>query len=350
MSLTSRTLFAGIVVSVAISSACSTTPADPSTERPAAAAGPATFLIAHRGASAYAPEHTMAAYRLAIEQGADYIEPDLGITKDGVLVATHDTYLERTTNVRDLFPGRYSDVAVDGGKISRHWLVEDLTLAEVKQLDAGSWFDPKFAGEKMVTFQEVIDLAKTSHVGLFPELKTPGRFHQKGFDPEQLVAETLEKNHLIDATVNGRPAVQLQVGEEGSLRRLATLLPTMKRHLLVGTADQVERYVATPEALAEVKTYATGIAPAYQILDRMPDLAATAHAAGLTVVPYTFALRPPKNDYPDAPPEIQALIEETMKVMPATRDELAAQMRRFVERYEVDGLFTNNPDLFERER
>ena len=63
-----------------------------------------TFVVAHRGASAYAPEHTAAAYRLAIEQGAEYVEQDLGVTKDGVLVCTHDTILERTTNVRELFP------------------------------------------------------------------------------------------------------------------------------------------------------------------------------------------------------------------------------------------------------
>src|SRR5918999_4009987 len=101
------------------------------------------MLIAHRGASAYAPEHTRAAYRLAIEQGADYVEQDLAVTRDGVLICLHDESLERTTNVEDVFPDR-GRVIPGGGR--RYWLAVDFTLAEIKQLDAGTWFDRKFAG------------------------------------------------------------------------------------------------------------------------------------------------------------------------------------------------------------
>ena len=310
------------------------------------AAPPAgTFVIAHRGASAYAPEHTAEAYNLAIAQGADYVEQDLGITKDGVLVCTHDTMLERTSNVRALFPDRYTEVTRQG-RVERHWFVDSFTLAEIKQLDAGSWLDPKFAGAKMLTFQEAIDLVK-GKAGFFPELKTPGRFRSLGFDPEALVADALRKNGLVGTSFKGRPEVHLQVFEEDSLRRLAKVLPDVPRSFLIGSADGAKRWL-TPAGLSELRTFATGIAPAYQIVDRMPSLVADAHAAGLTVVPYTFAMRPVKDPYPDAPAEWRAAIEQSLRSLPTTREALTAEMRRFVDVHRVDGLFTDNPDLFPR--
>ena len=132
---------------------------------PARAAAP--FLnIAHRGASAYAPEHTLEAYRLALEQGADYVEQDLAVTKDGALVCIHDLTLERTTNVEEVFPDR---AVTEGGSTAvRHWRVHDFTLAEIKRLDAGSWFDKKFTGARIPTFQEAVDLLK-GKAGLYPE-------------------------------------------------------------------------------------------------------------------------------------------------------------------------------------
>lgn len=293
--------------------------------RPQAPA-PGAFVVAHRGASAYAPEHTAAAYRLAIEQGAEYVEQDLGITKDGVLVCTHDATLERTTNVRELFPDRYRDVPTANGT-SRRWFVEDFTLEEIKQLDAGSWFDPKFAGERMLTFQEAIDIVNR-RAGIFPELKFPGRFRAAGFDPEGLVADVIRSNGLATATVNGRPAVQLQVFEEESIRRLAELLPEVPRTFLVGTDDMAARWL-TPEGLAELSTFATGIGPSRRLVEARPRLVADAHAAGLTVVPYTFSVRGA-----DATPEGRAALAEAM--------------RRYVHEYQVDGLFTDNPDLFPR--
>src|SRR5205085_11649127 len=101
-------------------------------------------LIAHRGASGYAPEHTLAAYQLAMDQGADFIEQDLGVTKDGVLVCLHDDTLERTTDVEEVFPDRFT---MDARSNRKQWLIADFTLAELKRLDSGSWFDRKFAGE-----------------------------------------------------------------------------------------------------------------------------------------------------------------------------------------------------------
>ena len=103
----------------------------------AAGSTPRKLLVAHRGASAYAPEHTLAAYRLALEQGADFVEQDLGVTRDGVLVCLHDPTLERTTDVEQVFPDRFRQV--DG---ARRWFVADFTLDEIKRLDAGAWFAP----------------------------------------------------------------------------------------------------------------------------------------------------------------------------------------------------------------
>src|SRR5437868_7902517 len=95
-------------------------------------------LIAHRGASGYAPEHTEAAYRLALEQKADFVEPDLAVTRDGVLICLHDDTLERTTNVAELFPNRATSES-RGGQNGRAWVANDFTLAEIKRLDAGGW-------------------------------------------------------------------------------------------------------------------------------------------------------------------------------------------------------------------
>src|SRR5262249_10580087 len=130
------------------------------------------ILIAHRGASSYAPEHTIEAYRLAIEQHADYVEQDLQFTKDGVLVCLHDSTLERTTNIEEVFPNRYRiDVSPDqsaGSQPAKHWYVSDFTLKEIKQLDAGLWFNEKFKGARVPTFQEAIDTVR-GRAGLYPE-------------------------------------------------------------------------------------------------------------------------------------------------------------------------------------
>ena len=115
-------------------------------------------VVAHRGASAYAPEHTAAAYKLAIEMGADFVEQDLAVTKDGVLICLHDASLERTTNVEEVFPDRAVSISLEG-RTRRAWVANDFTLAEIKRLDAGSWFDKKFAAEKILTFDEAVAIA-----------------------------------------------------------------------------------------------------------------------------------------------------------------------------------------------
>src|SRR3954465_1158455 len=110
-------------------------------------------ILAHRGASAYAPENTLAAFKLAVDQRADWLEMDVQQTSDGNLVVFHDIRVERTTNGRGA--------------------LRDLTLDQVRQLDAGSWFDPTFAGERVPTFEEAVAFARDNGIQIFPEVKDP---------------------------------------------------------------------------------------------------------------------------------------------------------------------------------
>ena len=121
----------------------------------AAGPPPTPWVVAHRGASAYAPENTVPAFALAAEQHATFVEFDLQRTKDGALVILHDLTLERTTDVEEVFPDRGRQVVVKG-ETRRQWPLADFTLAEVRRLDAGKWFDAKFAGTRVPTFAETI--------------------------------------------------------------------------------------------------------------------------------------------------------------------------------------------------
>lgn len=279
------------------------------------------MLVAHRGASAYAPEHTLAAYRLAIEQGADVVEQDLGVTRDGVLVCLHDLSLERTTDVETRFPERFTEVEVRG-ETRRMWLVADFTLDEIKQLDAGSWFDERFAGERVPTWQEAIDLIK-GRAGLFPELKSPAIYRDRGVDQVALVVRTLADNGLDAAGADPTTPVFLQSFDETALRALAAALPALPRAFLFG-GPSAERWV-TAAGVTAIAEFATGIAPAKDLVQRTPDLVRWAHDAGLTVTPYTFRASDPGR-------------------FPSVRDE----MRYFLYTLGVDALFTDNPDEFPR--
>ncbi|WP_309067594.1 glycerophosphodiester phosphodiesterase family protein [Microbacterium sp.] len=131
---------------------------------PAFAAQPERVSVAttaHRGAMAYAPENTLAAFQLGIDQGATWIESDVQLTKDGETILMHDTTLARTTDVEQVFPDRAP------------WRVQDFTLAEIKQLDAGSWFGPEFAGEPVPTLAEMVSQVRSSRAGIIMELKSP---------------------------------------------------------------------------------------------------------------------------------------------------------------------------------
>jgi glycerophosphoryl diester phosphodiesterase len=276
------------------------------------------ILVAHRGASAYAPEHTIEAYKLAIEQKADYVEQDLAVTKDGVLVCIHDLTLERTTNVEELFPTRFIETK-DGPMPGRHWLVNDFTLAEVKTLDAGSWFDAKFAGARIPTFQEAIELVR-GKAGLYPELKDPEFYRQRGVDTGKLFADALRKNSLV---ADPKTPVILQSFDDVTLKDAAKNIPQVPRVYLVG-AENASR-IDSADEVKEIATWATGLGPNKAIVEKRPELVAWAHAAKLTVTPWTF--RSPKGG------PFAALREE---------------MARFLYSLDVDALFTDNPDQFPR--
>ena len=275
--------------------------------------------VAHRGASGYAPEHTLTAYRLAIEQRADFVEQDLAVTKDGVLICLHDPTLERTTDVEQRFPDRATTVTWEG-KTARSWLANDFTLAEIKTLDAGSWFDPKFAGERIPTFDEAVALVK-GKAGLFPELKTPEVYQGRDVQFERLVAAALDKHQLRGAGADPKTPVILQTFSEPSARTLAAMKIGVPVVLLLSNGRGWE----SAAKVQEWKGVVQGLGPTKTILDATPQLVQWAHAEGLTVVPYTFRAAAP-GKFP------------TVK----------AEMEHYLYELGVDGLFTDNPDQFPR--
>ena len=282
------------------------------------------ILVAHRGASAYAPEHTRAAYELAIEQGADYIEPDLQITSDGVLIALHDLTLERTTNVAEVFPDRFREEVIRGMLVKRFYASE-FTLAEIKQLDAGSWFDPSFAGERVPTFAEVIEIAR-GRAGIFPETKAPEVYGDQGLDMERLLQAELQRHGLdVQGGVAGTP-VLLQSFSAESLRIMRQDLGIdLPSTFLMGSEIDGRTWL-TPDGYERIAEFATGIGPSKNLLVAFPHVVAEAQRAGLTVIPYTFG----GNDT-----DSFATFEE--------------EMWHFLYTFGTDGLFTNNPDLFPRD-
>lgn len=278
-------------------------------------------LVAHRGASAYAPEHTLASYRLAIEQGADYVEQDLAVTKDGVLICLHDDSLERTTNVEEVFPARATTNAATG---RQEWLAVDYTLAEIKQLDAGSWFDPRFASERVPTWEEAVKAVK-GRAGLYPELKSPPLYSNRGVDMVGLFVASLKPLGLAAAA---RGTFVLQSFDETTVRRLAAELPNVPRTLLIDGRDG-PRWLS-PDGIREAARFATDLGPSKFLLDGRPEIVRSAHAAGLTVTPYTFTTR---TAVAAATPRFASVTDE---------------MRYYLNELDVDAVFTDNPDRFPR--
>jgi glycerophosphoryl diester phosphodiesterase len=275
--------------------------------------------VAHRGASGYAPEHTLAAYRLALAQGADFVEQDLAVTKDGVLICIHDPTLERTTNVEQVFPDRAAPITWEGKTVTG-WFANDFTLAEIKQLDAGSWFDPKLKGEKIPTFDEAVALIK-GKAGLFPELKTPEVYRGRSVDFERLVATALDQHGLRGPGADPKTPVILQTFNETTAKQLAAIKIGVPVVLLLSSGDSWR----TPAKVQDWKPYVQGLGPAKGIVDANPELVKWAHAEGMRVIPYTFRA-------------------SNSGKFPSVR----AEMEHFLYTLGVDGLFTDNPDQFPR--
>jgi len=272
--------------------------------------------IGHRGASAYAPEHTFASYRLALEMKADFVEPDLQVTKDGVLICMHDTTLDRTTNAKEVFPDRSRDVS---GK--KRWVISDFTLAEIKTLDAGSWFDKKFAGEKVPTLQEMIDLVR-GKAGIIPETKSPEAYEKSGLSMEKLLMELLKKNGLDRPGADPKTPVVVQSFSLPSLRKIkkefGCELPLM--YLF----DRAGPELISEENCKKLKLEVDGIGPNKSIVLNRPEVVKNAHAAGLTVTIYTCRSKNTGN-FADVKTEMKHYLD-----------------------LGVDAIFTDNPDQFPR--
>jgi glycerophosphoryl diester phosphodiesterase len=302
-------LFASAVVTLAVLAVAGTS------AQPAAA----KQAIAHRGASGYAPEHTPAAYKLAMEQKADFVEPDLAVSKDNVLFCMHDDTLERTTNVAEVFPDRPS-ANYQTRQPGKHWLGNDFTMAEIKRLDAGKWFKPEFAGQRIQTFQDAIDLVK-GKAGLYPELKSPELYKSRGVDQVKLFVEIMKKNGLEKPESLKTTPVIIQSFDESAIRRVAVELPTVPRVFLTSKDEDV-----TAARIKELATFATGIAPEKFVIARHPELVGLAHAAHLTVTSWTFRADDKEMKFPN----------------------VKAEMTHFLYDLGIDALFTNNPDQFPR--
>ncbi|MFF5985618.1 glycerophosphodiester phosphodiesterase [Prauserella flavalba] len=319
-------------------------------------------IVAHRGASGYRPEHTLAAYELGARMGADFIEPDLVITKDGVLVARHEPEIGGTTDVaeRPEFADRKTTKELDGTPVTG-WFAEDFTLAELKTLRAkeripdlrpnNTIYDGRF---EVPTLQEVIDLARRlsrelgREIGVYPETKHPTYFQQAGLPLEPPLVRTLERNGL-----NHRGAkVIVQSFEVANLKQLSSQLrvPLVQ---LVDSSGAPYDFVAsgdprtyddllTPKGLREVAAYADGLGPAKdRVIPRDEDgyllepttLVADAHRAGLTVHPFTFRA---ENSF--LPADFRSSDD------PAEWGDIFAEYEAFLATG-IDGLFADHPDI-----
>lgn len=280
------------------------------------AAGPRSkpWLIAHRGASAYAPENTVPAFRLAADQNSTFVEFDVQLTKDRQIVCLHDESLERTTDVEEIFPDRFRTVTAAGGQATRRWMLADFTLAELRRLDAGSWFDAKFRGTRIPTFAETIDSLR-GRSGLFIELKVPEKY--EGI--EGMILAELKAKGLDQPGADPRTPVLLQSFTAASLEIFAKTGTKLPVHFLFNARD-AKKWL-TPEGLSRVKTFASGLSPEKTVLKDHPEGIARARALGLLITPYTFRASAVAG-FPD----------------------VRAEMAHYLDTLGVDGVITDNPD------
>jgi glycerophosphoryl diester phosphodiesterase len=261
-------------------------------------------IIAHRGASGSAPENTLPAFELAVRH-AGCIEHDLQVTRDGALVCLHDRSLQRTTNIRDVFPGR-------------RWLVHDLTLAEIRTLDAGSWFAPAFTGTQIPTFDELLEWSR-HRIAVLTEIKDVEAYEPLGVDPLGLVDRALRRHGRRAGSTDG---VTVQSFHEPTVRRASALLgPHVPVALLVEHTD-AERLDGRAR-LDDVARFAAGIGPEKRLIAANPGLVRHAHDAGLRVTPWTF---------------------RAAGGVPLAA--VGADMRRYLGQFGVDAVITDHPEAF----
>ncbi|MBX7265128.1 glycerophosphodiester phosphodiesterase [Micromonospora sp. Llam7] len=335
--------------------------AKPAGDADPARVGDQPIVIGHRGASGYRPEHTLEAYRLAIRMGADYIEPDLVATADGVLVARHENEISGTTDVaaRPEFAGRRATKTIDGGSVTG-WFTEDFTLAELRTLRAkerlpqvrvtNTAFDGQF---QVPTFQEVIDLARVEGkargrvIGVYPETKHPTYFASIGLPLEEPLVEVLRRNKM---TRRNAPVI-IQSFETANLRRLDRMVDVRLAQLLnaagrpydftVAGDTRTYRDLATPAGLRWISRYADGIGVHKDLivprnsaggLLAPTTLVRDAHREKLVVHAWTFRA------------ENQFLpVDFRIGTDPNARGDIQSEYELFY-RLGLDGVFTDHPD------
>lgn len=269
------------------------------------------IVIGHRGCSGERPEHTALSYERAIEQGADFIEPDLVPTKDGHLVARHENEIGGTTDVgsRPEFAARKATKTIDGEQVTG-WFVEDFTLAEIKTLRARERLpqlrpaSAAFDGQaQILTYEEVVAIARAGSqrtgrvIGTYPELKHPTYFASIGLPTEDRLVAKLKALDLNSASA----PVFVQCFEVGALKKLRAKTPARLVFLVDGEGGPADlpnvKYadLITAQGLKDVAVYADGLGPNWslvvpndkQVLLPATDLVKNAHAAGLQVHPWT---------------------------------------------------------------
>ncbi|MER7560165.1 glycerophosphodiester phosphodiesterase [Nocardioides sp. NPDC126508] len=320
------------------------------------------LVFGHRGASGYRPEHTLASYELAIQQGADFVEPDVVSTKDGVLVARHENEISGTTDVADHpeFADRKTTKTIDG-KALTGWFTEDFTLAELKTLrakeripgdrPANTAYDGLF---EVPTLEEVLDLVEAKEaetgrtIGVAPETKHPTYFDSIGLSLEEPLAKILKRHGLGGK----RSAAVIQSFEVSNLRDLNRMVDTPLVQLIdFGGApyDQVvagtgvtNDHLVTDKGLRSIKKYADQVSPykyyfiprdADGTLGEPTDLAARAHRAGLSTVIWTMRA---ENKY--LPTECRKGTD------PIAIGDLGCEVGPYLDAG-VDAFFTDQPDL-----
>ena len=331
------------------------------------------IVIGHRGASGYAPEHTLASYFLAMQYGADFIEPDLVMTRDAVLIARHENEIGGTTDVaaHAQFAQRRTTRRIDAVSVTG-WFTEDFTLAELKTLrareripqlrPANTRFDGQF---EIPTFEEILVLLRAVEaqraararqlnvpppppLGVYPETKHPSYFAGRGLAMERPLVALLEQHGFASATA----PVWLQSFEVGNLRELAAMTPLRRVQLIEDGGAPYDCVAAgskrsyadliSPQGLKDIAGYAHAIGPNKSlIMARRADdtlaeptrLVAAAHAQGLAVHPWTFRA---ENAFLPA--------QFRRGTTPAEHGDLAGELCAFLD-CGIDGFFTDQADV-----
>jgi glycerophosphoryl diester phosphodiesterase len=295
-------------------------------------------VIAHRGASGERPEHTLESYQLAMEQGADYIEPDLVMTRDGVLIARHENEIGGTTDVADHpeFAARRRSQVIDGERMDG-WFTEDFTLAEIKTLRARERLpelrplNRAYEAEVFVpTFDEILQLATAANrrrgdmprIGVYPETKHPAHFAAIGLSQERPVLQALER---FDYNREGSP-VFIQSFDPDNLRQLRGMTHLPLVQLLEHELGDMRRIAEYADAIGIAKSLATA------------EGIAQAHEVELAVHVWTFRA---ENEF----------LPDDLKIggAPAGHGDLSAEIERYISRG-MDGFFTDFPAIGVRVR